>query len=147
MKNRIILRMLILCLSLVTMLSVFTSCSNVASATTLSGYLIDVHCFDKKPDPALDSKTCLMMPACAATGYGIAVPQSDATYKFYYFDGEFAPAATGAQTQAASLINEMTKTDHLYVTVTGTLNGDELKDANGISYPVLTVESLVESNE
>ena len=147
MKNHVTFKVIILCLSLTTMISGFTSCAKEVSAQTLSGYLIDSHCFVKKPDSSLDSKTCLMMPTCAATGYGIAVPQSDKSYKFYYFDGEYAPKATDTQVLAANIASSTTKKDHLYVTVSGTLTGKEKKDAYGTSYPVMKVTSISESAE
>ena len=116
------------------------------SDLSLSGYVMDEHCFVKKPEPELDSKMCLQMPTCAASGYGLAVLQEDGTYKFYYFDGDFAPAATGAQLTAINLIDASTKSDHFYVSVTGILTGENRKAADGQSYPLLKVSSLEESN-
>ena len=124
------------------------SCAKKATASnpqTLTGIVTDVHCFVKKPDPALDSKKCLQMPACAATGFGLAVMQSDKTYKFYFLDGEFAPSATGSQETVAKLIDNSTKTDHFYFTVTGTLTGETIT-ADGKSYPVLKVSEISESD-
>lgn len=124
------------------------SCGQRAVASnpqTLTGIVTDVHCFVKKPDPTLDSKKCLQMPACAATGYGLAVMQSDKTYKFYFLDGEFAPAATGTQDTVAKLIDNSTKTDHFFFTVTGTLTG-ETKTADGKSYPIFKVSEISESD-
>jgi len=150
MKTNSGLRIFFICLLMIGLLASLTSCMTSAAAAntprTFTGIVIDEHCFQKKPDPTLDSKKCLQMTACAATGYGIAVLQSDNTYKFYYFDGEFAPAATGAQLTAINLIDASTKTDHFYVSVTGTLTGENRKAADGQSYPLLKVDSLAESN-
>ncbi|HWQ70758.1 MAG TPA: cell wall-binding repeat-containing protein [Desulfitobacteriaceae bacterium] len=114
---------------------------------TFTGYIIDEDCFAAMPDdPGADTKNCLSMSACAASGYGIAVLQADGTYKFYYFDGEFAPEATGAQIQAADLIKNTTKQNHISVKVTGILNGNsKVSPADGKSYPVITVSALVEN--
>ena len=117
------------------------------SEQTLSGYIIDEHCYLKKPVAGADTKMCLQMPTCAATGYGIAVPQNDGSSKFYYFDGDFAPAATAAQTTAASLINNTTKKDHVFVSVTGLLSGDTRTAPDGFTYPVLKVAQMSESTE
>ena len=140
----------IACLLMICLLASLTGCRPAVAAAntprTFTGIVIDEHCFLKKPDPTLDSKKCLQMTACAATGYGIAVLQRDQTYKFYYFDGDFAPAATGAQLTAINLIDASTKTDHFYVSVTGTLTGENRKAADGQSYPLLNVSSLEESN-
>lgn len=125
------------------------SCGQKAVASnqqTLTGIVTDVHCFLKKPDPTLDSKKCLQMPACAATGFGLAVLQSDKTYKFYFLDGEFALEATGAQETVAKLIDASTKEDHFYFTVTGTLTGETMKTEDGKSYPVLNVIQISESD-
>jgi len=150
MKRKIGLRLAVVCLLLISLLAGLTSCMTTAVAAnttrTFTGIVIDEHCFVKKPDPTLDSKKCLQMSACAATGYGVAVLQSDNTYKFYFFDGEFAPAATGAQLMAVNLIDDSTKTDHFYVSVTGTLTGENKKAADGQSYPLLKVDSMAESN-
>jgi len=116
------------------------------SNVTLVGIVTDEHCFLKKPEPELDSKKCLQMPACAATGYGIAVRQSDKSYKYYYFDGEFAPAATGGQDMAVKLIDASERVDHFYVSVTGTLTGENRKAADGQSYPLIKVSAMSESN-
>lgn len=137
--------------SLLLLLISFTlvSCGQKAVASnpqTLTGVVTDVHCFLKKPDPKLDAKKCLLMPACAATGYGIAVLQSDKTYKFYFLDGEFAPAATGTQDVAAKMIEKSNKNDHFFFTVTGTVTDETKKAENGKSYPVLKVSNIIESD-
>lgn len=141
---------LILILFLFLIMSALTACASsrvqAEAPITMVGIVTDEHCFLKKPEPELDSKKCLQMPACAATGYGIAVLQSDKTYKFYYLDGDFAPAATGGQDLAIKLIDASTRIDHFYVSVTGKLAGENRKAADGQSYPLIQVSALSETN-
>lgn len=93
------------------------------------------------------------MKSCAASGYGITALQSDGTYKFYYFDGDFATLAgktfnngTGSQLDAWNLIHNTAKSDHVSIKVTGTLNGDtKVSPYDGKSYPVIKVTSLTEN--
>ncbi len=138
-------------LMLVMLLPLFlTACAKGTAASqeeTFVGIVTDAHCFLKKPDLELDSKKCLQMPACAATGYGVAVVQPDKTYKFYFLDGEFAPNATGAQATAAKLIAASTRTDHFYFTVKGTLSDKTKTIAFEKTYPVINVASIVESDK
>ena len=148
MKKNSTIKLMLTSLLLIILSFGLASCAQKATASnpqTLTGIVTDVHCFVKKPDPALDSKKCLQMPACAATGFGLAVMQSDKTYKFYFLDGEFAPSETGAQETVAKLIDNSTKTDHFYFTVTGTLTGETIT-ADGKSYPVLKVSEISESD-
>lgn len=112
----------------------------------LIGYIIDQDCFDTNSNPGNETKPCLEMKSCAASGYGIGVPQKDGTYKFYYFDGAFAPNATGTQAKAYDLIDKSTKNTRISIAVTGKLNGD-VKTVDGVSYPVITVSSLTEAPE
>lgn len=142
------IHLMILTMLLIILPAILASCAQRAVATTpqtFTGIVTDVHCYLKKPDPALDSKKCLQMPACAATGFGIVVLQSDKTYTFYFLDGDFAPAATGAQETVAKLIDASTKTDHFYFTLKGALTGEK-KTYEGKSYPVLKVSEIVESD-
>ena len=150
MKRKIIVKVLILAILLTLLLPYTLSCASPAvraSSMSLTGYIMDTHCFLKKPDPALDSKKCLLMSACAATGYGIAVKQEDNTYKFYVFDGDFAPAATGSQVLAFNLANETEKNDHISISVTCTQSGNTIKSADGTEFPVINVTSMSEYNE
>ncbi|MEI8216299.1 MAG: S-layer homology domain-containing protein [Eubacteriales bacterium] len=121
--------------------------ANNMVAHTMNGYIIDEHCFIKKPVSGSDTKVCLQMPTCAATGYGMAVLQKDGSYKFFYLDGDFAPVATAGQTEVAKLIKDTSKTDHIYVTATGKMEGDFKTAPDGISYPVMTVSTLKETTE
>ena len=112
----------------------------------LTGYIIDKDCFNTNSNPGNDTKPCLQMKSCAASGYGIGVQQSDGTYKFYFFDGEFSPKATGTQVKAKDLIDKSIKNTHISISIKGILNGDT-KTVDGVKYPVITVSSLVEAPE
>ena len=81
--------------------------------TTFEGYVIDNHCFVKKPDPGLDTRMCLLMTVCEGDGYGIAV-QTGSTYKFIKFD-------TNGHNMAKALITNTTKKDHISISVRGKL--------------------------
>ncbi|UZQ50719.1 cell wall-binding repeat-containing protein [Clostridium kluyveri] len=123
-----------------------SSSSSTSTEQTFAGYIIDKDCFSPNSNPGDDTKPCLSMKSCAASGYGIGVPQDDGTYKFYYFDGQFAPNATGTQAKAYDLIDKSTKNTRISIAVTGKLNGD-VKVVDGVSYPVITVSSLAEGPE
>lgn len=125
-----------------------SSCAKRAEASpqTYTGIVTDVHCYLKKPEITLDTKKCLQMPACAATGYGIVIVKEDKTTEFYFLDGDFAPNATGAQLTVAKLIDASAKTDHFYFTIKGSLSGETKKIAYEKNYKVLNVTDIVESN-
>ena len=149
MKKNARIKLILSSLLLIILSLGMASCGQMAVASnpqTLTGVVTDVHCFLKKPDPTLDAKKCLLMPACAATGYGLAVQQSNKTYQFYFLDGEFAPSASGTQDSVAKLINDSSKTDHFYFTVTGALTGEMKKAEDGKSYPILKVSEISESD-
>lgn len=125
---------------------------------TLTGYLIDEDCFVSPgyKDPAKETRACLTMPSCAASGYGLAVPQSDGTYRFYYFDGAISTVsaadervddADGGQRLAWEFINESIEKQASPVTVTGRLTGEtrtnpDPETADGIYYEILQVVSI-----
>ncbi|EKQ53819.1 MULTISPECIES: hypothetical protein [unclassified Clostridium] len=121
----------------------------------LTGYLIDEHCFEHKSDnPGMDTKECLQMDDCIKGGYGIAVPQKDGSYKFYYFNGKFftdvkALDGTEGQKTAYDLIAASTKKNHFAVDVTGKVE-ETAKDSinlKGVTYPVIDVTSLKEATD
>lgn len=150
MNGRIWAKITILGMTLFLLLVFSSACAQSAAkvdALSLSGYIMDEHCFIKKPDPGSDSKTCLQMPGCAATGYGIAVKRANDTYKFYYFNGNFAPEATDAQLMAVNLINNTVKKDHIYITITGTITGELKRASDSASFQVINVTSMSESDE
>ncbi|MGV8906571.1 MAG: Ig-like domain-containing protein [Acetobacterium sp.] len=118
---------------------------------TFEGYIQDQDCFIQyAPYYGDDSKDCLLMQSCAASGYGITALQDDGTFKFYYFDGDFATMApfkvgTGSQLNAWDLISNTSKDDHVTISVTGTLDGStKISPFDGLSYPMITVTSLEE---
>ena len=151
MKIKTTIKTAVICLTMLILIIAMSGCSTKpkveAKAETLKGYIIDYHCYVKKVVPAEDSKMCLQMPSCAASGYGIAVLQADSKYKFYYFDGEFSPSAKASQITAVNLINNTTKKDHVYISVTGTLNGDTKKSSDGTTCPIIKVTSMTEIPE
>ena len=111
---------------------------------TFDGYFIDQDCFIAYANPWEDNKDCLTMESCAASGYGIAILQNDESYKFYYFDGSFAPKSSGGQDKAAKLINNTQNTDHIYIEVKGKISGDEKVVASGQSYGIIWVSDMKE---
>lgn len=91
-----------------------------AVLSTFTGYVIDKHCFKLKPDPSKDSKKCLSMGSCEASGFGIAIKQPDGTYKFTDFDDK-------GQNLAKDIIRKTTKKDDISITAQGTQDGDVIK--------------------
>lgn len=82
----------------------------------VEGVLIEEH-HSKLEDPKKHVLKCLLMPDCAASGFGISVLQADGTYKFYKFD------QTGHQL-AAVLIDSITKQNNIVIAAEGSLEGD-----------------------
>ena len=87
--------------------------------TTFVGYVIDTHCFNLKPDPTKDSKMCLLMAGCEASGFGIAVKQANSTYKFYKFN-------TTGHNMAKALITNSKKTTGFSISVRGKMVGNKI---------------------
>ena len=122
---------------------------------TLTGYLIDEHCFLKKcDDPGKETKKCLLMDQCIKGGYGVAVPKEDGTYEFYYFDGDFftdleSLNGTGGQKKAYDYINSIDKTDHIKITVKGNLNNETKQSLNqeNTEYKVFAVYEISDASE
>ncbi|MGV8906570.1 MAG: Ig-like domain-containing protein [Acetobacterium sp.] len=119
---------------------------------TLTGFIQDQDCFiSYAGNWGADTKPCLLMHSCAASGYGITALQSDGAYKFYYFDGDFAiyspwTVGTGSQLTAWNFANATTKMNNITGTVVGTLDGSTKISPDGTSYPVITLSSLTETN-
>lgn len=111
---------------------------------TFHGYFIDQDCFIAYKNPWEDNKDCLTMESCAASGYGIAILQDDKSFKFYYFDGNFAPKSTSGQDKAAKLINNTKNTDHIYIEVKGMQIKDEKIVTSGQSYGIIQVWEMKE---
>jgi hypothetical protein len=96
------------------------------------------------------------MPTCAHNGYGIAVLNGNGEYDFYFFDGTFYPAAasdpaaTGGQALARKITETSTKSNHIAVSVTGTLTDNVRTQTHhdgtsGADYKVINVQSITET--
>ncbi len=98
---------------------VITSISLPAASTgpdTLEGFLLEGH-HSTTPSPAEHKKLCLLMPDCAASGFGVSVLQEDGTYKTYKFD------ETGHRL-AVILLDSIAADDHVGIRVEGHIAGD-----------------------
>ena len=92
------------------------------SATTYSGVLMDVACGAKTPknaDPAArakgHTKNCALMESCVKSGYGVFV------------DGKFLKFDAKGNGLAKSILGASTKDKDIEVTVTGTVDGENIK--------------------
>lgn len=83
---------------------------------TLTGVLIDKHCF-AYGEPETDSVECLKMKACEASGYGVAVKQSDGTYRFYKFDDK-------GHGIAKTILQNTLKENNIVVEAKGIVDGE-----------------------
>ena len=108
--------------------------------TKITGYLADAQSF-------MDSKIA-GMDENAKSGYGVVVEQKDGTFKFCYFDGDFAPNATGGQKTAAEILLSNAKKNKIPVNVEGEYKG-RFHNLNGPApgydqypNPVIAVSSL-----
>lgn len=120
--------------------------------TTLTGYLSDAVSFltahQNRTEPTVETKETLQSSTTAANGYGVVVKNGD-TYRFYYLDGDFAPAATGGQASIVGVLTATKKNSQIEVTVTGEFEGHYgiYKDTQSIKYasPTVKVISLAET--
>ncbi len=112
------------------------SAGTPATSATVHGVLIDQHCSAQAdtrmvpdPTPHLEggilwaynhTKSCLLMPACRRSGYGVFTNE---TNKFLLFD------AAGNR-KALALIEASKKDDNMRVEVTGQIDGDKMKVAS-----------------
>lgn len=100
-------------------LFMFFAVGAFAADTAVKGYLVDISCATEegqRPDFGIKhSKNCLQMPDCAGSGYGLLTEDK----KIIRFD----PAGNE---QAKKFIQGLTKSTDVKVTVTGTLNGDQM---------------------
>jgi type 1 fimbria pilin len=87
-----------------------------SGSVSLTGYLIDKHCFGLKA-PSDETVMCLNMEMCKATGYGIAVEQSDGTFRFFKFD-------TDGHNKAQSIVAAASGDKLGKITVTGKIDGE-----------------------
>lgn len=83
------------------------------------GVLIDEDCSDFE-DPPLHDLPCMFMEGCRASGYGLDIEQPDGTWVFYMFD-------ENGQELAWEYLNQTTRQDGLFVTVTGRWEDNILK--------------------
>jgi hypothetical protein len=86
-----------------------------AAETWKNAAFMDAECADKfKADP--DKHTVKCAVACEDDGYGILTA-----------DGKFLKFDAAGNEKAAAALKDTKKTDHLRVTVEGTLEGDQIK--------------------
>ncbi|MDF2923972.1 MAG: hypothetical protein K0R57_2886 [Paenibacillaceae bacterium] len=85
----------------------------------LEGVLIEGH-HSGLADPKKHTKLCLLMPDCAASGFGIAVLQQDGVYKYYKFD------SVGHQL-AAALLDSIDKESNIVVRAAGVIEGNGIQ--------------------
>jgi hypothetical protein len=113
--------------------------SESGEAEEWEGILLEGH-HNRTAVPGKHKKLCLLMPDCAASGFGISVPQADGTYKYYKFDNK-------GHHLAAVLIDSITKESHIAIHVEGSLNGDILEvsriyqSLEGVSSASVTTDS------
>jgi len=81
------------------------------TAITKTGMLVDVLCAKgmTEGDTAKHTRECGLMAECVKSGYGI------------FFDGKFHPFDAEGNKQAEAIFRSTSKTDHIAVTVEGTL--------------------------
>ena len=123
----------------------------------ITGYLVDAQWYldtkTKATDLNNETRTTLKNGKNAQSGYGVSVMQKNGTYKFYYFDGDFAPNATGGQKRASEILNSTRKTKGISVDVTGELKGHfNTLQGQGPEFkqypsPVVAVTTLVETTK
>ncbi len=94
-----------------------------AADNSVQGYLIDVSCAARnsgKPGFAAGhGRTCLRMPSCADSGYGVLTD-----------DRQFIKFDANGNEQARKLLADMTQETAIKVDVRGTLDGDHITVAN-----------------
>ncbi len=84
------------------------------------GYLTTAHSANMHDDPEKITKECILMPECAASGYGVSVKQADGTYKFYKFD-------TKGQELAKDILVKTKRDAGIQIIATGILEEGPLK--------------------
>jgi hypothetical protein len=93
--------------------------SAFAADATVKGYLVDLACVaedgQKADFGAKHSKSCLQMPDCAKSGYGVLTDDK----KVIRFD-------QASNEQAKKFIADLKKAKDIKVSVTGNLNGDTI---------------------
>ena len=89
---------------------------HVKDEKSVYGVLICGNC--KSAPPALHSVGCTLMGGCQASGYGLLVPRSDKSYRFYKFDEEGDKKAFDTLTA----LRENGISNYLSVKVTGSFS-------------------------
>jgi len=101
------------------MLLAAVAVSAFAADTTVKGYLVDRMCAaDDASTPGFwpkHTKECLQMPDCEKSGYAVLTEDK----KVIVFD-------KNGNAQAKKFIAALTKKKDIRVTVTGTVNGDQM---------------------
>lgn len=87
-----------------------------ASPDKLEGILLEGH-HSTTASPPDHKKLCLLMPDCAASGFGVSVLQEDGSYIYYKFD------ETGHRL-AVILLDSIAAADHVGIRVEGHIAGD-----------------------
>ncbi len=90
--------------------------SESGKSEVFHGVLIDEDCSDFE-DPPLHETECMFMEECRASGYGIDIKQADGEWVFYEFDDK-------GKELAWEYLNQTSKPDGLYISVTGELKGN-----------------------
>lgn len=92
---------------------------NAEKNVKFEGFLIDKHCFGLV-NPAKETRFCLTMEECAASGYGIAVLQENGKYVFYPFD-------ENGNILSSSLLNGIKRNTYFYISVSGIIENNIVK--------------------
>lgn len=93
-------------------------------ARIYTGYLVCQHCAGATQGMAQDgvnvlknpekhTVSCLRMPSCVASGFGIFLKKQDGNYTYFKFDKQ------GSDIAYKNIVCKTTKTDNLLVEVTG----------------------------
>jgi len=90
-----------------------------AAETTKTGILLDAACADRMGGDETKASThkvsCSLMPSCDASGFGIVV------------DGQFLKFDSSGDEKARTLLKGSQETSSFKVTVTGEVEGDNMK--------------------
>jgi Gram-negative bacterial TonB protein C-terminal len=104
---------------LITIVFAALSISALAADTSVQGYLIDSSCAARSARRpgfgAGHARTCLRMPSCAASGYGVLTDDK----RFIKFDQD------GSE-QAKQLLADLTQEANIKVNVSGKVDGDRM---------------------
>jgi len=122
---------------------------NSGTVSSFTGYLIDTDCLPLYTDPSEETRSCLLMDSCAASGYGISFQDGEGNTVFYLFDGNIAGnpydttrPSSGGQLLAHSFLTSNISDGNRSVTVEGTVSADTFTGAAGQIYPILVVSSI-----